>query len=339
VQFTVEPSGGETLEPCDYSIQTPGHSAIVTFYRTGVFFIRASTADTHGSPSPDAGDSIVMVTIDDAPPVFSVGAKTVPTDAVNKCNVFTAGQVVKVRLDGSVDDKDEPARKPDDPSCKPGEMVTYTWRVMSSPATAQPKLTPIVDGNCADVPGGTALVVPTFATQVCLWTDPKAENATSMYKVVLEAFDGKTLAMGLAGDGIQVSPDQPPCITGTQLPAGSYVVDRSQPQTFQVTGVADDLDGFGASALHFAWSVWRETDVDSMGVPVWRSVPSHPGSSYTLDASAFGVGEIVKVRVEAIDRTGARAGCDIDDLDCHVTSCAASGATCNQWRTWTLELR
>ena len=66
-----------------------------------------------------------------------------------------------------------------------------------------------------------------------------------------------------------------------------------------------------------------------------------PGPSYTLDVSGFAVGENVKVRVEAVDRTGMRATCNVGDADCVATSstCATGGATCNRWRTWNLELR
>jgi hypothetical protein len=153
-----------------------------------------------------------------------------------------------------------------------------------------------------------------------------------MYTVVLDASDGSSSVTSPVAD-VPVSPDAPPCITGEDPAAGSYVVDRTQTQSFQVTGVFDDRDPFGSASLTFAWSVWRESD------PSWRVVPTHPQSTYALDASTFLVGEKVRVRVEAIDRTGALAsGCAIDADDCTVSSCMPGGA-CHKWKTWDLELR
>ena len=170
--------------------------------------------------------------------------------------------------------------------------------------------------------------------QVCLWTDPVLGAATAMYDVAVEVDDGTTLAAGPVAN-VPVGLDQPPCITGTNPVAGSYVVDRTQLQLFDVDGVADDRDLFGVG-ISFLWSVWRGSD------PVWRTVPSWTLSTYQLDVSPFGVGENVRVRVEAIDRTGSLASpaiCPIDAADCVVSSCASSPNLCHKWKTWDLELR
>jgi hypothetical protein len=75
---------------------------------------------------------------------------------------------------------------------------------------------------------------------------------------------------------------------------------------------------------------------------VWRQVPSWPMSDYRLDVSSFGVGEKLRVRAEALDRTGARAPasvCAVDADDCAVASCASAPEACHKWKTWDLELR
>src|SRR5262249_23197244 len=106
--------------------------------------------------------------------------------------------------------------------------------------------------------------------------------------------------------------------------------------TLEVTGVDDELDSYpnGQGKLTFYWSVWRETD------PVWRDIPDNAGNTYSPDFSLFGVGEHVRIRVEAVDRTGVRAKDSCSDPsvdDCVATSCASQ--SCIQWTTWNFELR
>ena len=135
---------------------------------------------------------------------------------------------------------------------------------------------------------------------------------------------------------VPVGADEPPCITGTNPVAGSYVVDRTELQEFDVDGVVDDRDVFGTDGIGFQWSVWREAD------PTWRPVPSWTLSTYQLDVSSFGVGEKVRVRAEALDRTGALVPpttCPPDADDCVVASCASAPNACHKWKTWDLELR
>src|SRR5439155_20027236 len=157
-------------------------------------------------------------------------------------------------------------------SCMPTEALSYTWRITGMPSTRAVLTLLQPDDKCAPptATSTTSLVVADAKRQVCLWTDETVTAATQMYSMVLDASDGTTTVPSAAVN-IPVAPDAPPCITGTQLPTGSYVVDRTELQTFQVTGVADDRDSFGSALLTFRWSVWRETD------PVWRVVPAHPG--------------------------------------------------------------
>ena len=71
-------------------------------------------------------------------------------------------------------------------------------------------------------------------------------------------------------------------------------------------------------------------------------MPSWNLSTYQLDVSSFGVGEKVRVRVEALDRTMtavAPAVCAVDADDCTLASCASMPDACHKWKTWDLELR
>jgi hypothetical protein len=336
-QFTV--TDAVTNEPlvrqCDYDDSDTGFSYVIRFYRAGTFAITAIAYDGHGSRS---GTSTVIVNIDDAPPLFAFDAMIVPTSTRNACNLNAAGDVVTLALQGNVGDADANVSG-SNASCAQSEKLTYQWRVSDQPSGTKPVLT-LYDAKAK------ACVAPTSAsgltvdaadakTQVCLWTDPMISGATAMYGVVLDVFDGTSRATSPVGN-VPVSVDEPPCITGTDPIAGSYVVDRTQLQQFQVDGVADDRDVFGSSGISYSWSVWRESD------PVWRAVPSWTLSTYQLDVSSFGVGENVRVRVEALDRTlalASPASCPVDADDCVVTSCASSPNVCHKWKTWDLELR
>ncbi len=336
IKFAVASADATPLAACDFTLTQGPHakSAEVRFFRTGTFAVTAATVDHLGARSNTA---TVMLTIVDAPPAFSTSAMLIATAPRNHCDVYTAGQTVPLRLEGSVSDADASATNPNG-QCAPPEALQYTWRVVGMPSGARPVLTTWDSNNGCATPtaaSGMTLTLTDAAAQVCLWTDTVAPASTSMYGIVLDASDGNSTVTSTTAD-LPVLPDQPPCITGTQDPAGSYVVDRTQLQQFDVTGVVDDLDPLGAqtSQLAFRWSVWRDSD------PTWRVVPDWPSPTYQLDTSSFGIGEHVRVRVEAIDRGGSRSGaCDPSLDDCAVTSCAAVSGACDVWKTWDLELR
>ncbi len=325
-------SGAAANPRCDYDETKVGPNLYVTFFRTGIFRVEAVATDPEGAPS---GPASVMITVTDAPPQFADKTAVVQTSTPNACGANTAGDVVTLHLDGSVSDPDESVRR-DDPSCPPAESLTYTWRISDQPAGAKPVLTFDNGGGCLPptAASGNALAVSAPTAQVCLWTDPTLVGASMTYRVVLDVSDGTSTVTSSAGE-VTVDSDEPPCITGSDPVAGSYVVDRSQLQQFDVDGVIDDRDTFGVD-ISYAWSVWREAD------PVWRPVPSWTLSTYQLDMSSFGVGENVRVRVEAIDRTGWLAppsSCPVDADDCVVYSCVSRPNLCHKWKTWDLELR
>jgi hypothetical protein len=197
----------------------------------------------------------------------------------------------------------------------------------------------LFDGvHCADPTSlsGTSLTVADTVTQVCLNTNETLSSGVGMYSVELHASDDGNKTFVKSGSAnITVGPDQPPCITGTEPVTGSYVVDRTQPQTFYVDGANDDRDSFDAG-ITYAWSVYRAADGS------WTDVSSWSLSYYQLDLSSFGVGEKLKVRVEALDRTLWRVPpetCAADRDDCTLSSCAAGANVCHKWKTWDIELR
>jgi hypothetical protein len=327
------------LGACDVD-QRPwgGETGTFKFYRTGTFSISAITEDHQHAKSNTA---TVIVTITDAPPVFvPANAAPKPTGARNACDYYTAGDVITVGFTDRTQDDDAQVSAP---GCDSTETIHYQYKVTAMPAGAQPVLT-IFDNtnNCKapDASSGTTLAIDALSRQVCLWTDNGSAFASEMYAVQLIVDDGTSFVPSKEVD-IPVAPDQPPCITG-EYPAAttsSYIVDRTQVQTFEVTGVFDDRDPYNSTNLTYIWSVRRSSDLGANNMPVWRDVPMHSEPTYALDTSQFLVGEVVNVRVVAIDRTGQRPMCPDAPDPCQVTSCQAGGAICYQGKTWTLELR
>ena len=325
------------LSDCDYTYTPYGRNFQVTFFRTGMFQIALTATDDHGSPSGTA--AVETVTVLDALPVFSSSSMIAQTSSGDACGLNTAGDAIPLALADPPTDADADAHLPD---CSPTEQLAYTWRISAQPSGTKPALT-LYDkkSGCAPVTATstTTLMVLDPTVQVCLWTDPMIAGSTEMYSIVFDVTDNpsdptRTVTSPVAN--VAVGADQAPCITGTNPVAGSYVVDRTIEQQFDITGAKDDRDPFGSNGLTFAWSVWRDAD------PNWREVPSWTTPSYQLDVSSFDVGEHVRVRAEAVDRTGARvppSSCPIDADDCQVASCASLPDVCHKWKTWDLELR
>ena len=82
---------------CDYDGTAVGSNYEVTFYRTGIFEV---TAARRGQASRAPTEERVMVTITDAPPLFSDKAMVVPTSTRNACDLNAAGDVVTLALMG-----------------------------------------------------------------------------------------------------------------------------------------------------------------------------------------------------------------------------------------------
>jgi hypothetical protein len=198
--------------------------------------------------------------------------------------------------------------------------------------------TPWINGSgCQDSDSTAAAPYPATSTaEVCLWPDYGPSGGSTMYTVTLTVSDGTSTAS--VQTVVPVTGDALPCIDSLNPPDGSYVVDPNSPAPFDTLTVAkviDDLDPYPVppgttTQISFKWTLWRESD------PVWRTIP-FSGGQYSPDYSVFGVGEHVRIRVEAVDRSGKPASCDVSLDSCAVESCNAS--PCYQWKTWNLELR
>lgn len=321
-------------DPCVATVEPTGGFPQLYVYETGDYFVAADTSDEWGA----ASTSLMGFRVDDAPPAFKAGAVPRVESSLNACQTYTAGQPIVVDLTAGATDPDGSPALPAGASC-PGidETLVYTWSVTEAPDGAQPRLAPTVAGGCPSAPSdsGPTLEVASSGAQVCLYTDPSvAENVTATYALAVTVSDGVNGPVKAAQQAIMpVRSDQPACILGSQPGAGLRVIDRTVPQTFTITGVADDLDPYPSAQLQFAWSVWRSSD------PTWRAVAVYD-SSYQLDTSGFDVGEQVQVRAEVVDRSGSRAGCALDVDECLESSCVvATTNSCMRWMTWSLELR
>jgi hypothetical protein len=339
LRFTldVESVDGQLLDPkCDYVVESQLRPFQIAFFRTGIFRVTVTVFDPHNA----FAEASEMLTITDAPPVFSSGAAIQQTSTPDACNLNTAGDVITLQLNGTIADADATAANA---GCTPIDKLTYTWRIKDAPSGTKPALTMYDDNNgCLPMTAGSGptLAVPNSATQVCLWTDPMITGSLAMYNVVLDVSDDPNdpnRTVRSAVGNVVVGVDQPPCIEGTDpVAGGTYVVDRNELQEFKIDGVVDDRDVFGTNKITFVWSVWRETD------QTWREVPQWTGSTYQLDVSSFGVGEKVSVRSEVLDGTGTRVPtetCSDTTKDCVVPSCASQPNVCHKWKTWDLELR
>ena len=316
------------LDPnCDVEeFQGGGPDHLVAFYRTGMFEVTATATDSGGASSSGS----IMITIDNAAPTFTGAGSAVQSSSYNLCGNNSAGQDITVHLDGAVQD-DDFGKQSSYPGCMPTETLGYRWILSDWPGGAQQPVLTAFDGtSCAPATAasGKTLVVADAAAHVCV----KTNSGPGTYTLKLQASDdGFHSFIESHAAVIAVGPDQPPCITGTEPVAGSYVVDRTQPQSFYVDGAVDDLDAFDAG-ISYVWSVYRYAD------NTWRDVPSWSLSTYTLDLSSFGVGEQLLVRVEALDRTMQRdTTCSKSADDCTPYSCVTT--VCHKWKTWHLELR
>jgi hypothetical protein len=328
-QPTITHGDDTPLGDCDGGYESSfGNSFAVRFYREGTYKVTAKVIDSQNAESTGY---TTMITVSNAPPKFDSGSTITLGPGANTCGNYIAGEGITLALTGNASDGDGPLTSPV-PGCAGPEMITYTWSV--TPAGAgHPVLTSFSDnGGCAapTKDSGASLTTTNASDKVCVWPDYGTSAAPAMYDLKLTVSDGEaqdsiTSSFGVVADG-------PPCLTGLSPPDGMYVVDPNNPAPFDrlsVTAVADALDSLGQ--IKFFWKLWRETD------PVWRDIPlSTSANTYTPDYASFGVGELVKVRVIAVDRTNAMPSCP-DTMDsCPVVACVSN---CNQWITWDLELR
>jgi hypothetical protein len=317
-------------------------SATAVFFIEGQFRVTFKVADKLGATNTQQS---AIITVVDAPLRFITPAPALATGSQSEpqCRAYLTGAPVAIALgDGKappvVDEDAHLAMLPTD--CDKTiyeEKITYQWDLLGAPSHSAAV---IVAKNGADCPakppaGAQASWVPGDGDDpfsACIYPDLGGAFVPIYYRAQFSATNrGATIVAGPLS--FPVVDDQPPCMTGASPLPGAYVVDRAELQHFLITGVDDDHDPFGSDQLTFIWSLWRQSD------PVWRDVPLYSLPSYTLDASGFAVGETVRVRAEAVDRTGVRSTCDLMVGDCYVESCQAPGAQCQTRITWDLELR
>jgi hypothetical protein len=355
-----DPEDGSNLEPvwavesldfpnadgtCDYHINnsndSQGHpSAVVSFFRTGNWQVTVFTKDRYGARS---NTSSVMIQVTDAPPVLTTMDLSIKNTPFAECQSYVVTKPLALYLDGEVQDPDANLQPGVGCGSQYTETLTYRWVIEGMPATSHAVIGPKPgvkgDLDCPSTPpaglSNTWTATPhDYPTAACVYTDVGGDqSAPDLYQVRLHVSDGTTEIQSNLFDA-PVQNDLPPCLTAAAPQPGAYVVDRNEVQRFDVTGAIDDLDAFG-DTLQFQWSIWREQD------PTWRTVPQWSLPSYSLDASGFGVGEKIKVRVQGIDRGGVRGGCSNPDDDlCTPSSClTGTSQLCNAWMTWDLELR
>jgi hypothetical protein len=134
---------------------------------------------------------------------------------------------------------------------------------------------------------------------------------------------------------LTVRDDQAPCIVETaptfELGQGERLVhDRNLEDTFQVRRVQDDGDPWPGGRPEFRWFVAR-------GAEAFVRFENDL-STFSLPARQFGVGELVRIRLEVADRNR-------DTISRSLLSCAADlcelspGSGCFQRVTWTVEYR
>jgi hypothetical protein len=149
--------------------------------------------------------------------------------------------------------------------------------------------------------------------------------------------DGMTATQTLSLD---VAPDHPPCIVATDPPSSlsRIVHDPGLDLTVLVTGVDDDGDPLPApparpSMASFVWA-WR-----TGGSGPFVRLADYDLPAYTFPGGSFQSGQTLEVRVEAHDRV-ARPD---ELLACYQMQpqpavCEVAPG-CDQWVTWTVELR
>jgi hypothetical protein len=320
---------GSQLGACDYlPVFTGDTEYSVQFFRPGSYEVTLQARDELDATST-AQNFIIHVT---------TGPLTLPsTDAIGPaagegmCGAFTAGQGVPLTFTGTVADPNAP---PTDATCSTAAPYSYVWTVTPVPGSTNPFLTAYTD-HCEAPSSTSSASLATAACIsgqpcVCVWPDYGMAQTPSNYDVELAVDNGVQPAASIHYS-LPVVADQPPCITGADPGAGSYVVDPADPRTFatlQITGVADDLDSL--ATMTFAWSMYRDSD------PTWRTIDVQ-ADTYSPDYSIFAAGEHVRIRAEALDRTMMKATCDPSLDTCLVTSCVTN--MCQKWMTWDLELR
>jgi hypothetical protein len=123
-------------------------------------------------------------------------------------------------------------------------------------------------------------------------------------------------------------------------PGKTYSLGRDAEVIFEVTEILDDLDPYPGDGASFRWSLWHELD------PVWRPVAGFHEAAIALDPTAYAIDELLRVRVEPVDRVARDTSlCDPAQLLCDYAqawpneSFCYQGSTCRAFATWEARFR
>ena len=324
----------------------PGPSVLVSFCETGPHSVSVIAFDRHHAQS---APSMVAVTVAPTPP----SQLTIETGGhVTACNDHLVGVPLPLAGNAQLAHPGSIGSDPASLACA-AETLTYHWHVTGP--NSQPGAISIVEGECTsnnppsfgmtDAP--TQLGGDTTANTACL-----VATAPGMYTVELKVdadgafFSSKTdsskdMRPSVTAN-IAIGPDRPACADGFIPALGSYVLDRSSPQTFAVTAVLDDADYYpGTTGTRFTWSLWHESDA------TWRDIPDWSLPTYTVDPTLFAVDEQVRVRVRVQDRVDRTApSCDPSADVCPLAHdfpdqlCFdPTTIDCEAWATWDVRFR
>jgi hypothetical protein len=327
-------SGEGTLmeaAPEDAELQADGDHARVGWNRAGAWAAEVTVTDGRGAASPPARLEFLVA---DAPPRAQIIADRGPSG----CGDYAAG----ARLGFAALDEDIDA----DAMCAPSETLTFAWRATAPMAAAMAGL---AAGPCGQRPAVGMLSVaadamaPENTRRVCLWTD-----TPGTYEIELTTDDGAGRPPAeVAKNGqtaritLTVAGDRPPCMDGFRpAPGKTYSLGRDAEVIFEVTEILDDLDPYPGDGASFRWSLWHELD------PVWRPVAGFHEAAIALDPTAYAIDELLRVRVEPVDRVARDTSlCDPAQLLCDYAqawpneSFCYQGSTCRAVATWEARFR
>lgn len=302
------PDGGQVPSRAGEISSGFGPIFTVTLGDAGAYCVFVDVVDGHGAEAHDT----TTFRVDDRPPTAVITRRPPGLTPSGPIALYSA---LRFSRDGSSDP---------DP-----DTLAFTWTLVrpgGNPEHPQPCATP-ADDVCFHP-------CDTTTDDVCF-----RAVVPGSYTLTLDVQDGA----GMSAQEVlplTVADDQAPCIvqTAPTFSTQGIVSDPAVALAFQVDGVDDDGDPFPSpttwqSEAWFAWSYRVGTSGPFTRIAQWDL------ASFSFPAGNFQPGQILQVRVEANDRrpeqTELRA-CELSAID--ATTCEPR-VGCDQWVTWTVELR
>ena len=269
---------------------------------TAVRVVLTATDDRGARPA--LSQEVQLEAHDAAPTVVLRAART---------RGYVVGQVVELRA--TYADADDGA-----------DATARLWSISGPAVTLSAPRTE----TSADDPAHVTEVRTFLAAEVATWTvavtarDPAGSETSSTISVV-------------------VADDLPPCLAQWRpaVTAELGTLPVSAPTVFEVPLALDELEGFPADPAEpgaVASFQWR---LRGPGDPGFTPIANATGSRYVLDPAAWRAGDIVELRVDALDHAHPAAVCADDLTTCPISPRAglACGAAPTQRQTWRVEIR